>query len=82
MASDEVHKSFWQLLFCKKSFTRALKISLIIGTLLTIINQGDMILAGILPPLWKIILTYMVPFCVSSYSSAKLLHEINSKQPA
>ncbi len=80
--NEEYHKNFWQLLFCRKSYIRALKISLIVGTLLTIINQGDMVLAGMMPPLWKIILTYMVPFCVSSYSSATLLHEINTKQPA
>lgn len=79
---DEYHKSFWELLFCKKSMIRAIKISLIIGTLLTIINQGDMIINGTMPPLWKIILTYLVPFSVSSYSSAKLLREINTKQPA
>lgn len=80
--NEEYHKSFWELLFCKKSMIRAVKISLIVGTLLTIINQGDMIINGIMPPLWKIILTYLVPFSVSSYSSAKLLYEINTKQPA
>lgn len=80
--NEDNHKSFWQLLFCKKSMIRAVKISLIIGTLLIIINQADMIIAGNMPPLWKIILTYLVPFSVSSYSSAKLLHEINRKQPA
>lgn len=80
--NEEYHKSFWELLFCKKSMIRAVKISLIIGTLLTIINQGDMIINGIMPPLWKIALTYLVPFGVSSYSSAKLLYEINTKQPA
>lgn len=80
--NEDNHKSFWELLFCKKSMIRAVKISLIIGTLLIIINQADMIIAGNMPPLWKIILTYLVPFSVSSYSSAKLLHEINRKQPA
>lgn len=80
--NEDNHKSFWELLFCKKSMIRAVKISFIIGTLLIIINQADMIIAGNMPPLWKIILTYLVPFSVSSYSSAKLLHEINRKQPA
>ncbi len=80
--NEEYHKSFWALLFCKKSMIRAIIISMIIGTLLTIINQGDMIINGGMPPIWKIILTYLVPFSVSSYSSAKLLHEINTKQPA
>jgi hypothetical protein len=54
---------------------RALKISAIIGTLLVLINQGDMLLAGQMPPLWKIILTYLVPYGVSSYSTAALLYE-------
>jgi hypothetical protein len=50
---------------------RALKVSLIVGTLLNLINSGDSLLAGALPPnAWKIPLTYLVPFLVSYYSSA------------
>lgn len=82
MDHEVTHMTFWELLFCRKSYIRAMKISLIVGTLLTIINQGDMIIAGQTPVIWKVILTYLVPFCVSSYSSAKLLREINTKQPA
>ena len=50
---------------------KAIATSLIIGTILTLINQGDMLLAGHLTPvlLWKIPLTYVVPFSVSSYSA-------------
>ncbi len=50
---------------------RALKVSLIVGTLLNLINSGDALLAGHLPPnAWKLPLTYLVPFLVSYYSSA------------
>lgn len=50
---------------------RALKVSLIVGTLLNLINSGDALLAGRLPEhAWKIPLTYLVPFLVSYYSSA------------
>lgn len=50
---------------------RAFKVSLIVGTLLNLINSGDSLLAGTLPPnAWKIPLTYLVPFLVSYYSSA------------
>lgn len=76
VSADNPNK-FWALVFCRKSVIRALKISAIIGTILIVINQGDMIINGLAPPIWKIILTYLVPFCVSSYSSAKLLSEIN-----
>lgn len=49
---------------------RSLKVSLIIGTLLVLINQGDYVLTGEWPPVWKIILTYLVPYGVASYAAA------------
>jgi hypothetical protein len=50
---------------------RAVFVSLVVGTCLTVINQGDALLHGVLAPalLWKIPLTYSVPFLVSTYSS-------------
>jgi len=69
--------TFLRLLFSPVAVRRALKVSVIIGTLLVLINQGDMILAGTMPPLWKILLTYFVPYGVSSYSTAALLRDTN-----
>ena len=52
-------------------FIRAIKVSLLVGTVLNLINSGDALLAGHLPPnAWKIPFTYLVPFLVSYYSSA------------
>jgi hypothetical protein len=50
---------------------RGLRISGVVGTALVAINQGDHILAGTLPAssLWKIPLTYLVPYLVSTYAS-------------
>jgi hypothetical protein len=50
---------------------KALATSLVVGTILTAINQGDALLAGQLTPvlLWKVPLTYFLPFAVSSYSA-------------
>ncbi len=50
---------------------RAALISLVVGTCLTAINQGDRLLLLDVRPelLWKIPLTYAVPFVVSTYSS-------------
>jgi hypothetical protein len=50
---------------------KALATSLVVGTILTLINQGDLLLAGnlTLDFVWKIPLTYFVPFAVSSYSA-------------
>ena len=52
-------------------YLRALTVSLVVGTALNLINSGDALLAGHLPPhAWKIPLTYLVPIAVSLYSSA------------
>jgi hypothetical protein len=46
-------------------------VALIVGTILMVINQGDVLLSGQLTALVaaKIVLTYTVPFCVSTYSA-------------
>lgn len=48
---------------------RAFFVALVVGTLLNIINQGSNFVSGTLI-WWKLVLTYLVPYCVSSYSSA------------
>ena len=47
---------------------RSIIIALIVGTVLTAINQGNIILGGDFPPslYWKIPLTYSVPYCVAT----------------
>ena len=47
------------------------KTSLVVGTILVALNQGDIILSGNFPPalFWKIPLTYVVPFCVASWGA-------------
>lgn len=51
--------------------TRAIKVSLLVGTALNLIHCGDTLLAGHWPlQPWKIPLTYLVPLAVSYYSSA------------
>ena len=52
---------------------RSLKVGLIVGTILTLINYGDIFLGGAATAamLWKIPLTYCVPFCVSTYASVE-----------
>ena len=47
---------------------RSIIICLIVGTILTGINQGNLLLNGDFPQAlyWKIPLTYAVPFCVAT----------------
>ena len=48
---------------------KAIFTALVIGTLLTAINHGDVILSGLPPPAWKVILTYCVPYCVTTWGA-------------
>jgi hypothetical protein len=66
--------------FRKDVVIRGLKVSLLIGTILTAINQGDLILAGALDQrsLWKIPLTYLVPYLVSTYASVSAIRSESS----
>ena len=64
---------FWDAFRLKATQHRALRVAIIVGTVLTLINQGDLILEGSIPEIWKVPLTYLVPYCVSSYSSAAML---------
>lgn len=61
---------FLSALTAHETRMRACLVSLVVGTVLVAINQGDTMLTGAWPTLWKIPLTYAVPYCVSSYSSA------------
>ena len=48
---------------------RALIVALVIGTVLNLINQGDALFAGGSINWIKIVLTYAVPYCVSTYGA-------------
>ena len=59
-----------------------LKVSFIVGSILALINHGDAILEGALTHenLHKIVLTFLVPYCVSTYSSVKAIqrHDVTN----
>lgn len=59
----------------KEVVIRGLKVALIVGTILVAINQGDAILSGGLSAAttWKIPMTYLVPYCVSTYAGVSAI---------
>ncbi len=67
--------SWFKIAFRKDVVIRGLKVGGIVGTILVAINQGDLLLSGTLPleALWKIPLTYCVPYCVSAYASVSAI---------
>ena len=57
------------LMFGDGTPRKAFMTALCVGTLLTAINHGDQILAGMPPPLIKVLLTYAVPYCVTTWGA-------------
>ncbi|MFZ2303005.1 MAG: nitrate/nitrite transporter NrtS [Gallionella sp.] len=61
MTADRLRAVFWS----------SVKVALLVGTILNIINQGGEILVGGRVVWAHIALNYCVPFCVSVYSAMK-----------
>ena len=62
----------FQILTRSDVFLRALKMASIVGIILAAINHGDHLLLGTMTLTnWvKVLITFCVPFCVSTISSA------------
>lgn len=63
---------FWSIAFSRGVVARALKVALVVGCILVVINHGDALLAGDIDGgrVAKMLLTFLVPYCVSVYSAA------------
>lgn len=70
---DYVMDQLLHLTFTKRILFSATKVSLVVGTLLNIINQWEYIVAGQGGMAGHLLMNYLVPFCVSVYSGAKAL---------
>lgn len=51
---------------------RSLVTALVVGSILTAINQGDVILAGLTPNFHKMALNFFVLFCVATYGAVSM----------
>jgi len=72
---SNVPTSFIALALSKKVVSSALKVSILVGTLLALINHGGALLNMTLSVdrVAQILLTYLVPYCVSTYSSVNAI---------
>jgi hypothetical protein len=76
----------WKLV-CAYAFSegvprRSLWVALIVGTVLNLINQGDMLLAGQRLDFAKLVLTYLVPYIVSTYGAVSFRLHAAQGQPS
>lgn len=64
-------KNFIQLATSPHVAKNAFKIALVVGSLLNLINNAQNVLAGGSIPWAGVLLNFVVPYCVASYSAAK-----------
>ena len=74
-ASVESNGSWLSTACSEEVVRRSLKVSVIVGTVLVAINQGDLLLSGAADAdlFWKIPMTYCVPYAVSTFASVDAL---------
>lgn len=74
---------FLSIWFRRSTVKRAVVVGLVVGTLLCLINQWQAIVLGVVPVDWlKVVLTYFVPYAVSSYSTAaSLSSSVSAMEP-
>ncbi len=72
--------TFLQLACGKEVVVNAIKIALVVGTILAAINHGPALLDGSfnVANLTQVLLTYLVPYSVSTWSSVKILRRIST----
>ena len=59
---------------------RSCIVALIVGTILNLINQGDAVFTGAVVDPTKLLLTYLVPYCVSTYGAVS--YRLHVARPA
>ena len=68
-------QNFWAIALSKQVFPRAVRVALIVGTILALINHGDKIIPVSMTSLdlVKVVLTYFVPYSVSTWSAVEAI---------
>ena len=61
---------------------RSLAAAVVVGTILNLINQGDALFAGTAPDWAKLVLTYIVPYCVATYGAVAFRLEVMRRERA
>lgn len=71
MRTMDYWRRFLRLMLSPRICGNALRVSLVVGTVLNVINQGEHLLAGQGVMLGHAALNYLIPFLVASYSGAR-----------
>lgn len=72
-------RTLFQVACSGKIVKNSLRIAVVVGSVLNLINQGNAILALAGISWIHVVLNYFVPYCVASYSAAK--NELTQREP-
>ncbi len=74
-SADLDQRGFFSLAVSPEVLPRAIKVSLLVGTILALINHGEKILTLSVSSqdLFKVFLTYLVPYAVSTWSAVRAI---------
>ena len=70
-SADTPRPSVVQLMLQPRIAKAALMVSLVVGTALNVINNGEQLWMHHTVNLWQVGMNFFVPYCVSSYSAAR-----------
>ena len=62
-------QTIWQCIIAPGVPRRSLMAAIVVGTILNLINQGDALFGGKALDWLKLLLTYIVPYCVATYGA-------------
>ncbi|MDD5336492.1 MAG: nitrate/nitrite transporter NrtS [Rhodoferax sp.] len=64
-------RALFRIACSRRIVANALRIALLVGTVLNLVNQGGAIISGSGVSWLHLVLNYAVPYCVASYSAAR-----------
>lgn len=64
-------RTLFQVAYSGSIVKHSMRIALVVGSILNLVNQGSAILEGTDISWLHVVLNYVVPYCVASYSAAK-----------
>ena len=69
MNGEPLWRAAWRCAISEGVPRRSLVVALVVGSVLNLINQGDALFAGDGVDWAKLLLTFAVPYCVSTYGA-------------
>jgi hypothetical protein len=69
MTLANTNPTLTQLIFGDGTPRKAFITAVVVGTILTMINHGDVIISGDWPPFLKVFLTYCTPYLVTTWGA-------------